>query len=385
MTDYLTRLAKRTLGLLPVAQPLITPSFSSFTSRRNDHPEISFNDNIARFDQQVIHGTQEKEVTQAFSKPRSKVQKTALSHELSFEQPENFVAGNADNSLLPHKKIGSDNQDQRHPETKFISHDARLIPHVVHIENQVASNDIGTGTEEKYEEQESVPFSGQIPKRLENSWHQRNLEMIRPQIEKEIMGSRIDKEITGSMTEKEMKDIDIPDPISVSRSLTYPFSEKYGEGHLLPVLTSDFKTESNLNKKPNPDSSGHNLKPDYPGTSDNLHEPGKLISSDPSPRRVAWPGQKDRDIRNQEHNEIYNKINKKTGFKNVIYPVIKISPEGKDQIIREIQTKLQQPTIKVTIGRVEVRAVPAPPVFSPSPSMKKPSLSLDEYLKQHNG
>ncbi len=396
MTDYLTWLAKRTFGLLPVAQPLITPSFSSFTSKMFDRPEISFIENVALLDQQVIPVTQEKEVPQAFSKLGSKVQKTAQSmNELSLEKAEHFVAGNANNGLLPHKKIGSDNQDQRHPEANFTSQDARSIPESVHIEKDLPARNTEIVTEEMYDEQKSVTLSDQTPKRLKNSRHRRNPEM---------MGQKIEKEMTGSMTEK---DTGITHPISVSNSLAYPFSEKYKEGRLLPDLTSDFKTEnqrsidifsenytnlksnlirkSNLNIKPNLDSSGHKLNPDYPGTSDILHEREKLISSDAPPGRVAWPGEKDRYIvKNQENYE----SNRKTGFKNIIDPVIKISQEGKDHIIRDIHTKIQQPpipTIKVTIGRVEVRAIPPQPVFNPSPAMKKPALSLDEYLKQHHG
>lgn len=362
MTDYLTWLAKRTFGLLPVAQPLITPSFSSFTSKMFDRPEISFIENVALLDQQVIPVTQEKEVPQAFSKLGSKVQKTAQSmNELSLEKAEHFVAGNANNGLLPHKKIGSDNQDQRHPEANFTSQDARSIPESVHIEKDLPARNTEIVTEEMYDEQKSVTLSDQTPKRLKNSRHRRNPEM---------MGQKIEKEMTGSMTEK---DTGITHPISVSNSLAYPFSEKYTN------------LKSNLNIKPNLDSSGHKLNPDYPGTSDILHEREKLISSDAPPGRVAWPGEKDRYIvKNQENYE----SNRKTGFKNIIDPVIKISQEGKDHIIRDIHTKIQQPpipTIKVTIGRVEVRAIPPQPVFNPSPAMKKPALSLDEYLKQHHG
>jgi hypothetical protein len=381
MTDYLTGLVKRTLGLLPVAQPLITPSFSSFTSKMFDRPEISSTENVALFDQQVIPGAQKKEAPQDFSKLRSKGQKTAQSwNEFSSGKVEHLVAGNADNSLLSHKKTGEDNQDQRHPETNFIRHDARSIPQSVHIEKQVPSKDTGIVTEEKYEEQESVTLSDQTPKYPKNNRHRRNPEMMGPKIEEEMMGSRI---------EKEMQDNDIPDPVSISKSLEDSFSEKYEEGYLLPVLTSDFRTEnqrsidifsenhtnkksnlirqSNLNKKPNLDSSGHKFNLDYPATSNILHEPEKLVSNESPPGRVAQFTEKDRSIvKNQENYE----MNRQTGFKNVMDP-----------------TKIQQPpipTIKVTIGRVEVRAVQPQPVFSPSPAMKKPALSLDEYLKQHN-
>jgi hypothetical protein len=51
------------------------------------------------------------------------------------------------------------------------------------------------------------------------------------------------------------------------------------------------------------------------------------------------------------------------------------------------------PTIKVTIGRIEVRAIKpapasstlAPQLQTPSPPRQHPILSLDDYLKQHNG
>ena len=43
------------------------------------------------------------------------------------------------------------------------------------------------------------------------------------------------------------------------------------------------------------------------------------------------------------------------------------------------------PTIRVAIGRIEVRAVTPPPARPPTPARTPPSLSLDDYLKQRNG
>ena len=42
------------------------------------------------------------------------------------------------------------------------------------------------------------------------------------------------------------------------------------------------------------------------------------------------------------------------------------------------------PTIHVSIGRIEVRAV-APPAPQPAPARPAPAMSLDEYLRAHNG
>jgi hypothetical protein len=46
----------------------------------------------------------------------------------------------------------------------------------------------------------------------------------------------------------------------------------------------------------------------------------------------------------------------------------------------------QPPVIRVTIGRIEVRAVMAPAAPAPLPSRKTPTgtLSLEEYLKQRS-
>ena len=47
-----------------------------------------------------------------------------------------------------------------------------------------------------------------------------------------------------------------------------------------------------------------------------------------------------------------------------------------------------EPDIRVTIGRSEVRAItppPMPPAQGSTPARPGPELSLDDYLKQHNG
>jgi hypothetical protein len=404
MTDYLTRLAQRTLGLFPVAEPLITPSFSSFTSKMHERPVRSINEHLTFSDQQVFPGTQEQEQPQDFSKPRSKVQKTARSkNELPLEKAQPSVAGNANDFRLLNQKNGADDQDQRHPETNFMNLDAISIHGSVHIEKQVPSKDIVIAAGEIYEEQENDELSDPTPKHLKNSRHRRNPEMTVPKIEKEI-GPKIENEMTGPISEKEMKDTDIPDTISVSKDLEYPFSEKYVEARPLQDITSEFKKEnrltadifpenysikesnsfrrSNLNKNLNPDSTGQESNPDQV-TSEIHNEREKLISSDPPPSgKVMLFAEKDRSIvRDQEHYEM------RTDFTNVINPVIKISHE-ENHTIKDIHAKTPEPpipTIKVTIGRVEVRAVPQPQVHNPSPAMKKPVLSLDEYLKQHNG
>ena len=62
-------------------------------------------------------------------------------------------------------------------------------------------------------------------------------------------------------------------------------------------------------------------------------------------------------------------------------------PSAIDKLSHESKiTQAQQPTIKVTIGRIEVRAVTTPPAQAPRQRQKtQASLSLDDYLKQRSG
>jgi hypothetical protein len=45
------------------------------------------------------------------------------------------------------------------------------------------------------------------------------------------------------------------------------------------------------------------------------------------------------------------------------------------------------PTVRVTIGRIEVRAVtpPSPPELGAGLAQARPQLSLDDYIKQRSG
>jgi hypothetical protein len=43
-----------------------------------------------------------------------------------------------------------------------------------------------------------------------------------------------------------------------------------------------------------------------------------------------------------------------------------------------------EPVINVTIGRIEVRATPAPQKPSPKPANRPPVMGLDEYLRRRS-
>lgn len=68
-------------------------------------------------------------------------------------------------------------------------------------------------------------------------------------------------------------------------------------------------------------------------------------------------------------------------------PSFPAQPSVIDKLLQERNNaQTLPPTIKVTIGRIEVRAVTTPPTQAPRQRRKQqPSLSLDDYLKQRAG
>jgi hypothetical protein len=69
----------------------------------------------------------------------------------------------------------------------------------------------------------------------------------------------------------------------------------------------------------------------------------------------------------------------------VVHPQVTLSREAPVSIPSEgTPTPEPAPTIKITIGRVDVRAImSAAPIPRPAPTRPSPALSLEEYLKQH--
>lgn len=62
------------------------------------------------------------------------------------------------------------------------------------------------------------------------------------------------------------------------------------------------------------------------------------------------------------------------------------SPFGGQNERNETRSDETERTITITIGRIDVRAVhPPPPPVQSAPRRHTPSLTLDDYLKQHNG
>ena len=63
-------------------------------------------------------------------------------------------------------------------------------------------------------------------------------------------------------------------------------------------------------------------------------------------------------------------------FRPAVTPAIALRDAGR-------ALAADQPTIQVTIGRVEIRAT-VTPVTARKPAVRPPAMSLDEYLKRRN-
>jgi hypothetical protein len=71
----------------------------------------------------------------------------------------------------------------------------------------------------------------------------------------------------------------------------------------------------------------------------------------------------------------------------VVQPHVTLYREPPVSIPSEVTARLEPaPTIRITIGRVDVRAImPAVPAPRPAPKRSSPALSLEDYLKQRGG
>jgi hypothetical protein len=67
-----------------------------------------------------------------------------------------------------------------------------------------------------------------------------------------------------------------------------------------------------------------------------------------------------------------------------VVPQVYAAPPTADSQRQELPTKPVQPTIRVTIGRVEVRATPPPPAPTRK-AARAPAMSLDDYLRSRRG
>ena len=112
MTDYLTTLAKRTLGLIPVAAPLITPSFAA-PVKYMDSPDISPRDNMPSGEN----------LSPANPKVKSGAYKPDLSRTFSQRSiAQNIAPGTPGMHLEMDAGISRSNiNDQGSPETEIIS------------------------------------------------------------------------------------------------------------------------------------------------------------------------------------------------------------------------------------------------------------------------
>jgi hypothetical protein len=72
----------------------------------------------------------------------------------------------------------------------------------------------------------------------------------------------------------------------------------------------------------------------------------------------------------------------------MVRPLLDDHPDRRPRELRATESEPSTPTIRVAIGRIEVRAITPPPrplVQQMAPARPAPTLSLDDYLKQRNG
>lgn len=333
--DYLTGLAKRTLGLLPVAQPLITPSFASVPLKMNRRPEITFDEYDKPEYEEVAVQSPPHERQQIFSKTESISHQTASSNNDDvLMKPDNVLTRRDPVLIKTIPSPGKNTKSQQNPDNNLIETKTVSEPEL---------------SEER-----------------------------RPETEIKIQGT-VKKEYISNEAPQKM---DIPYKkhiLDLSDQASY---SSYLKRHEKESANNIGKTV--LEEKPQ-------AKHDTVWIN-TVSVPGKNTKAQQNPYNNLIDTKTVSEPELQEQKRSETEIN--IQGEKLISPVIKryeaqknFTGQGNltkiDFASRKEQSSL--PTVKVTIGRVEIKAVMPQTVQRSVPARKNPALSLDEYLKQHNG
>jgi hypothetical protein len=192
---------------------------------------------------------------------------------------------------------------------------------------------------------------------------------------------------SGRLVPRESKDRSSTTTIAyVRRSSTEPRFEKIQRVEPAPVVRGAYDTpeEPVLRDSP-PDVSATKggVKRSMPGTPKAAKESDPIEVAAPAPHPEASPGAAEDTLPSQ--------ITPTIAAPPIVPSIVRYRREERQESgpgeQRVPTAEPSAPTIKVAIGRIEVRAVTpsAPPVRQEAPSRPGPPLSLDDYLEQRGG
>ena len=337
MSDFLTRLVERTQGVAQVAQPLIPPMFAPVSTTLSDYSQNP------KLDSGPLNALNRAMVT-----PSPNDSSSATLNQ--------SIRKTSNTRFAPSRHIESDLSEQveavlPHPINGLIEHGT-----ITHSSSPTSPKELTTSKRSK---RQKGNFFGNNESLKNKTVSEYNQKQNTNQLLEQSFGTK--RDVSGRL-------IDDSDQLRAPRNLADAERNQN---------SGTQRNQHLLNEKR--DASGKLIK------SENVSVLQEMAEAEGD--RVAQEGAIDSDrasaLRERE-------ITESTEVQSAETTYLKPHSPGKIRFLQatEMEPLSAEPTIKVTIGRVEVRAVmPSVPIATASHAharTRSPTLSLDDYLKKRN-
>lgn len=355
MPDFFSRLVERTFGLATVAQPVTQSLFSPVSLIKSDFIQDLAHDNESSSNKESAY--------------IDSTGKTGIIPQNNGQSLFNLKKPSNENNVKPPVQIEHmENQNYFASRSRQLHNIDSIKQDDSNLQKQIRSVHV-----QQRNEQHNQFLDTQSDEVVQNKKHlyKANSDTLEP-VEPELlyMNNRNDRS-TLRMT-----------PNSTHHKEQTRDGERDFEGHLEPFVDSVENLSGKMVMDLIPDSSlisGSSSSP-------NRNEP-ILQNRDPA-SRVGFSPHSDLHFDALSPQIIPGRKNlKRTGIQKINTSLEQMSNMSIGQYAAVSRSPSTTPTIKVTIGRIEVRAVKPPQEPQPQtpPPRQHPILSLDDYLKQYNG
>ncbi|VVB53816.1 Uncharacterised protein [uncultured archaeon] len=376
MSDFLTRLVERTQGVAQVAQPIIPPMFSPASTTLSDYSQNSTRD------------------SEPFNAPNRAI--ATIPDDLSPATLNQPFRKTSNARFAPPKHIESDHSEQVEAVSQQAINDQIEQGIVEHSSNLTNPEDLTNSKRRK----ENSFGNNELPTNKTISEYDQNTSLQPEQsldAKKDVSGRFIDSDkvnVQRNLPESEWDQ-------NTGTQLKHLLNEKRDESGVLIKservrgLQEIVESERDQNISPQPEHSLNEKRVASEGLIDSHQAPAlRDIEVKHNQNISLQPEQSLFDKKQEAYVEpnysnktsVLRKITESTEVQHTETSFLKPLGQVRFQQAAESEPPSAEPTIKVTIGRVEVRAImPSAPIAPASRSRtRSPTLSLNDYLKQRN-
>ncbi|MDW7725685.1 MAG: hypothetical protein SCH70_01000 [Candidatus Methanoperedens sp.] len=337
MSDFLTRLVERTQGVAQVAQPIIAPMFAQMPTNLSDYSQNSTQDN------------------QPLNAPNRAIF-TAPPDDLSSATPNQSFHKKSNTIFSPAKHVESDLSEQVEAVFPQLTNDQIEHGIIEHSSNLMSSKD----------------FTNR--KRQRENFFGNNESQTNTRVSEYDPNTSLPNEHSHGARRDVPGRLIVPGQVNVLRNL--PEAER--------DQSTGTQLKHPLNEKR--DESGALIKSEYVSELQEIAESEHYQNINLQPEHPL--NEKHEAFGEPVYFDETSALRKQTEVQSTETSYLKPSSQGKIRFRQaaEPEPSSAEPTIKVTIGRVEVRAIiPSAPIAPASHARtRNPTLSLNDYLKQRN-